>query len=181
MDILTNIILERFTWGLTLGLILLFLTWNSARKDKKHLKNELKRINKENTDLQTHLGTQLKINAKGNETLQAQLDELREQNETLRVNIQTLQQKPGKAEQRKLELMETAVSSMREQAPGFAAAWEKSMRDAEDDLQAAEGGLKKLINKIVPSFRATPASASKDINADDHDKTLEIESSKEIS
>lgn len=178
MEIFTNIISERFTWGLAVGLILLFLSWNAARKDKKHLKNELKRITKENADLQTHLGTQLKINAKGNETLQAQLDEMRLQNENLRVNIQTLQQKPGKVEQRKLEVMETAVSTMREQAPGFASAWEKSLRSAEDELQAAEGGLKKLIHKIVPGFRATPSiSNSKD--KDDDGKTIQIESAKE--
>ncbi|MFT5906385.1 MAG: putative nucleic acid-binding Zn-ribbon protein [Cryomorphaceae bacterium] len=179
METFTNIILERFTWGLALGLILLFLSWNSARKDKKHLKTEIKRVTSENSDLQTHLGTQLKINAKGNETLQAQLDEMRLQNETLRVNIQTLQQKPGKVEQRKLEIMETAVSTMREQAPGFAAAWEKSIRSAEDDLQSAESGLKKLIHKIVPGFRATPSIATSREMDDADAKTIQIDSAKE--
>ena len=162
-----------------MGLILLFLSWNSARKDKKHLKNELKRITKENADLQTHLGTQLKINAKGNETLQAQLDDMRLQNETLRMNIQTLQQKPGKVEQRKLEIMEIAVSTMREQAPGFAAAWEKSMRSAEDELQAAEGGFTKLIHKIVPGFRATPSISTTKDQDDADGKTIQIDSAKE--
>ncbi len=162
-----------------MGLILLFLSWNSARKDKKHLKNELKRITKENADLQTHLGTQLKINAKGNETLQAQLDDMRQQNETLRMNIQTLQQKPGKVEQRKLEIMEIAVSTMREQAPGFAAAWEKSMRSAEDELQAAEGGFTKLIHKIVPGFRATPSISTTKDQDDADGKTIQIDSAKE--
>jgi len=175
METLNYIITQPFSWGLACGLFLLFLSWNSGRKDRKHLKSELKRVTEENADLQAHLGTQLKINAKGNETLQAQLDELRQQNENLRVNIQTLQQKPGKVEQRKLELMETAVSTMREQAPGFAAAWEKSLRQAEDEIQAAETGLKKLITKIVPSFRATPASGKKD----QKDKIMEIETSKE--
>jgi hypothetical protein len=179
MEIFTNIISEPFTWGLAVGLILLFLSWNSARKDKKYLKTEIKRVTHENSDLQTHLGTQLKINAKGNETLQAQLDELRLQNETLRVNIQTLQQKPGKLEQRKLEVMEIAVTTMREQVPGFASAWEKCMRSAEDDLQAAEGGLKKLIHKIVPSFRATPAISHNKDEGDDNNKTIQIESAKE--
>lgn len=178
MEIFTNIISERFTWGITLGLILVFLSWNSARKDKKHLKSEIKRLTTENSDLQMHLGTQLKINAKGNETMQTQLEELRVQNENLRINIQTLQQKPGKIEQRKLEIMEIAVSTMREQAPGFAAAWEKCMRSAEDDLQAAESGFKKLMHKIVPSFRATPSiTTSKD--SDDGNKTIQIESEKE--
>jgi len=160
MELLFEIIKHPFTWGLGVGLAILFVSWNSSRKDKKALKKEVIRVTKENADLQTHLGTQLKINAKGNETLESQLGELKQQNETLRVNIQTIQQKPGKIEQRKLDLMEIAVSNMREQAPGFAAAWEKSIRSAEDELQEAEGGFKKLIHKIVPSLRTTPAIAT---------------------
>lgn len=179
METFTNILSEPFTWGLTIGIILLFLSWNSARKDKKHLKNELKRISTENSELQNHLGTQLKINAKGNETLERQLEDLRLQNETLRMNIQTLQQKPGKVEQRKLEIMEIAVSSMREQAPGFASAWQKSMREAEDEYQAAEGGLKKLIHKIVPSFRATPARGTDKDSDDTGSNTIQLESANE--
>lgn len=78
------------------------------------------------------------------------------------MNIQALQQKPEKIEQRRLEVMEAAVSSMREQAPGFAAAWEKSVREAEDQMEQAEGGFKKLMRKVVPSFRSTPSSAKDD-------------------
>ena len=95
--------------------------------------------------------------------LQSQLDELKEQNETLRVNLSTVQQKPGKAELRKLEVTEIAVSVMREQAPGFAPAWEKALREAEDDQVAAEGGLKKLIRKVVPSFRSAPDTGDKKV------------------
>jgi len=62
--------------------------------------------------------------------------------------------------------MEIAVSNMREQAPGFAAAWEKSIRSAEDELQEAEGGFKKLIHKIVPSLRTTPAISTSAKNDD---------------
>lgn len=162
METFTEIISHHFTWGLIVGLILTFLSWNSARKDKKYLKAEINRLTLENSELQTHLGTQLKINAKGNETLQTQLDEYKEKNETLRMNIQALQQKPEKIEQRRLEVMEAAVSSMREQAPGFAAAWEKSVREAEDQMEQAEGGFKKLMRKVVPSFRSTPSSAKDD-------------------
>ena len=165
MELFTQIISHHFTWGLLIGLILLVLSWKSGRKDKKYLKNELKRVSDENSELQTHLGTQLKINAKGNETLQGQLDELKEQNSTLKVNIQTLQQKPEKIEHRRLEVMESAVTTMREQAPGFAQAWEKSMRQAEDEMEAVEGGLKKLIRKVVPNFRSTPSGSQENKNA----------------
>lgn len=175
MEIFTQIISHHFTWGLIVGLIITILSWKSGRKDRKYLKAEINRLQHENSELQTHLGTQLKINAKGNETLQAQLDELKEKNETLRMNIQSLQQKPEKIEHRRLEVMEAAVSTMREQAPGFASAWEKSMRQAEDEMEAAEGGLKKLIRKVVPSFRATPAVA----HDEKESKLIEVESEKQ--
>ena len=165
MEIFIDILSSQFTWGLLLGLGLVFFVWRSNAKDKKFLKSELKRVNDENSELQGHLGTQLKINAKGNELLQTQLDELREQNENLRVNLNAAQQKPGKAEQRRLEIMETAVSVMREQAPGFASAWEKAMRESEDDYQAAEGGLKKLMRKVVPGFRSTPPASGQKVDS----------------
>ena len=88
---------------------------------------------------------------------------MREQNETLRVNLSTVQQKSGKAELRRLEVTEAAISVMREQAPGFAPAWEKALRESEDDYVAAEGGLKKLMRKVVPSFRATPDTGGKKV------------------
>jgi len=155
MEILMDIIQNPISWGVIGGLLLSFFIWNSSRKDRKYLKTEINRLTLEGSELQTHLSTQLKINAKGNESLQAKLDELTKQNETLRVNIQALQQKPEKSEQRRLEVMESAVTSMREQAPGFAPAWEKSLREAEEQMEAIEGGFTKLIRKVVPNFRAT--------------------------
>jgi len=172
METFKEIIAHPFAWGLLLGLVLTFLSWNSARKDKKYLKAEINRLTLENSELQTHLGTQLKINAKGNETLQVQLDEYKEKNETLRMNIQALQQKPEKIEQRRLEVIEAAVSSMREQAPGFAAAWEKSMREAENQMEEVEGGLKKLMRKVVPSFRATTKAGTEEKDT----KLIEVDS-----
>lgn len=132
------------------------------RKDIVMLRSEGKRLEEENKELQGHLNTQLKINSKGNEQLQSQLDDLREQNETLRGNVNVARQKPGRAELRHLQVMEAAVSTMREQAPGFAPAWEKAIRDAEAAEEAAEGGLKKLMRKVLPGAKLNPALETKD-------------------
>ena len=40
---------------------------------------------------------------------------------------------------------------MREQAPGFAQAWEQAVRQATADQDAAESGLSRLIRKVLPS------------------------------
>lgn len=152
MDILS----EPFTWGLLLGLCLLAFVWKLMRKDIIALRKEEQRLSEESKELQSHLNTQLKINAKGNEQLQSQLDELREQNENLRMSLNAARQKPGRAEMRHLQVLEAAASAMREQAPGFAPAWEKALRDAEAAQEAAEGGLKKLMRRVIPS-KSTPA------------------------
>jgi hypothetical protein len=162
MDSFMQIISQPFTWGLLLGLFLLVMTWKLMRKDIVMLRSEGKRLEEENKELQGHLNTQLKINSKGNEQLQSQLDDLREQNETLRGNVNVARQKPGRAELRHLQVMEAAVSTMREQAPGFAPAWEKAMRDAETAEEAAEGGLKKLMRKVLPGAKLNPALETKD-------------------
>ena len=154
MDTFLMIISEPFTWGLLVGLLLLATTWRLMRKDVKQLRVEKKRLETENKELQGHLNTQLKINSKGNEKLEKQLEELKEQNETLRINLSLSNQKPGKAEQRQFQIMESAAGVMREQAPGFAQAWEKALRDSEADYEAAQGGFKKLIRKVLPSSKS---------------------------
>ncbi|MDB4055197.1 hypothetical protein N9496_04320 [Akkermansiaceae bacterium] len=162
METFMLIISEPFTWGLVVGLFLLVMVWRLMRKDISMLRSEKKRLQEENKELQGHLNTQLKINAKGNDQLEADLIELREQNENLRSNLNVAKQKPGRAELRHLQMMENAVSVMREQAPGFAPAWEKAMRDAEAAELAAEGGLKKLIRKVLPTSKSAPAISTQE-------------------
>ena len=116
------------------------------------MKKEVARVTEESKELQQHLNTQLKVNAEGNESIQKKLEDLRAQNETLRVNLSTVQQKPGRAELRQLTIIENAIGLMREQAPGFAPAWEKAHRQAEVDYEEGEGGLKKLVRRVLPSI-----------------------------
>jgi DNA repair exonuclease SbcCD ATPase subunit len=152
MDILTAALQSQFTWGLLLGLLVAGFIWKASFTARRHATRELKRVESEMKDLQNHLNTQLKINASGNETLQAELKTLKQQNETLRVNIAALQQKPGRAEQRQLHIYEIAVRTMREQAPGFAPAWEKALRQAESEVEAADSGLVKLVRRVIPGL-----------------------------
>jgi len=166
-EIFGSIIAEPFVWGLLVGLVLVVLMWRSMRKDKVHLRGEIARLRVEADGLTKHLNTQLKINAKGNEALEKQLDKLKDQNENLRVTLSAAQQKPGKAEMRRLDVMEAAVTSMRESAPGFAQAWERAMRDSEIEQGEVEGGFRKLIRKVVPSFRSTTPALEHNPDSDD--------------
>ncbi len=152
MDFLFEALKSPFIWGLLLGLLVAFFTWKSGFTALRQSAREIKRMETELKDLQVHLNTQLKINASGNETLLNELEALRRQNENLRVNNAALQQKPGRAEQQQLQVYEIAIRAMREQAPGFAPAWEKAQRHAEAELEAAESGLKRLMRRVIPSL-----------------------------
>jgi hypothetical protein len=157
MEFITEALKHPFTWGLLLGLLVTAFVWKSGFTARRHAAREIKRLEAEMKNLQGHLNTQLKINASGNEALQTELETLKRQNEALRVNNAALQQKPGRAELRTLQIYELAIRSMREQAPGFAPAWEKAIRQAEADAEAAESGLKKLVRRVIPGLPNNPS------------------------
>jgi hypothetical protein len=159
MEPLQTALQHPFTWGILLGLLIAGFIWKSGFSARRNLARELKRVEGELKNLQTHLNTQLKITASGNESLQAELESLRKQNEVMRVNQASLQQKPGRAELRQLHVQEIAIRTMREQAPGFAPAWEKAIRQAEQEVDAAESGLVKLVRRVIPGLSSNPAAS----------------------
>lgn len=152
MDTLTELLQHPFTWGLLLGLLIAAFIWKSGFAARRQVSRDLKRVESELKNLQGHLNTQLKINASGQEALQTELESLRKQNETLRVNHSALMQKPGRSEQRLLQVYESAIRSMREQAPGFAPVWEKALRQGEAEVEAAESGFSKLVRRVIPGL-----------------------------
>lgn len=169
METFFNIIKEPFVWGLAIGLGLMIFTWKSGLSNKIRLSKDVRRLENELRDLQGHLNTQLKINSQGNQKLQQELETLREQNENMRVSMATLQTKPGRAEIRQFQVTEAAVRQMREQAPGFAPAWEKAVRQAEAEIEAGENGLKKLVRKVIPGIGMSSHAHTAATDVDDKD------------
>ena len=152
MEFLKEFFSQPFVLGLIVGLLPTALAWKSALASKFLAKKERQKHEQEVSELKAHLQTQLKINATGNDSLQKELEQLRSQNEILRINLAASQQKPGKAELRHLQITESAVRSMREQAPGFAQAWEKAIRDAEQVAEQQDSGLVKMMRRMIPSL-----------------------------
>lgn len=173
MDTLIEILRHPFVWGLLLGLLIAAFIWKSGFTASRHSMREIKRLENDLRDLQGHLNTQLKINASGNESLKGELEALRQQNEMLRVNIANLQQKPGRAEQRLLHVYEIAVRLMREQAPGFAPAWERAVRQAESEVEAADSGLKKLVRRVLPGLATSTPHPSVPLIGDERQERQE--------
>lgn len=167
MDQFLEIIKTPFAWGLLIGLALAFFTWKTGLSNKLRLSRDVRRLENELRELQGHLNTQLKINSQGNKSLEAELSDLRKQNENLRVSLAGMQSKPGRAEIRQYQVTENAVRLMREQAPGFAPAWEKAVRQAELEVEAGESGLKKLVRKVMPGIGMTSGATSVPAHDDD--------------
>ncbi|WP_411828083.1 hypothetical protein [Luteolibacter sp. AS25] len=169
-----NFMTQPFVLGLLLGLLFAVFVLKNSITTKMQLKRDNKRIEGEMKDLQSHLNTQLKITATGSDSLTKEIEKLKTQNENLRVTLAALQNKPDKNEQRHFRMQEMAISTMREQAPGFAGAWEKAMRQAEHEMDEAESGLTKLVRKVVPGLsysgtRPTATEAQVIDNKSDHD------------
>lgn len=162
MDTLWNIIQEPFVWGLLIGLGIAFFVWKSGYSTKRQLSRDVRRLESELRDLQNHLNTQLKINSEGNKKLEAELDALREHNENLRVSMATLQNKPGRSEIRQYHILEAAARRMRERIPAFSSAWEQALREAEDEVEAGETGLRRLVRRAFPGIGMTSSSHSEE-------------------
>lgn len=153
-----DIIQHPFTWGLLLGLLIAGFILKTSIGNKFQMRKEIKKLETELRELQSHLNTQMKITASGSDSMAKEIESLKGQNENLRVNLATLQTKPDKNEQRQFRIQEMAIRTMREQAPGFAGAWEKAVRDAESEIESAESGFTKLMRKVVPGLSHPPKS-----------------------
>ena len=106
---------------------------------------------KELKEYKDHLDRQMKITNAGNSTLVTELEKVKKDNENLRISVQTLNQKPGRAELRLLNIYDVALRKMMAQAPGFSTAWENSLKEAEREYEANESGLKSIVSKVFGS------------------------------
>jgi len=105
-------------------------------------------LKKELREYKEHLDRQMKITSEGSKKIEVELERLKNDNENLRISVQTLSQKPGRAEIRLLNIYDSALRKMQMKAPGFSSAWEMSLQEAEQEYEASENGFKSIIKKV---------------------------------
>lgn len=161
--------------GLAIGLLaVLWITtrnWWFHRERRKEMEARMAAVQVELEELRKHLQTQMEITARGNEEQNKQMEDLRLQNENLRILVQSLQQKPEHARARHLEVWQRAIERMQAGAPGFAPAWQAAVQEAESELVACESGLTRFVKKLLgtsPTVASTalpepPAKESADV------------------
>lgn len=109
---------------------------------------EVRKYKKELNEYREHLNRQMKISGEGSKKLEKELEQLKKDNENLRISVKTLGQKPGRAELRLLNIYDGALRKMMLKAPGFSSAWEVALQEAEREYEENEKGFKSIINKV---------------------------------
>ena len=157
-----------FTWGLVVGLILVFLTWLSGLAKSREARREVKR-------LREHLHTQMDITSRGNTAMRSELDTLKQQNENLRVAVKEWQTKPGRNEMRMLAVYDRAIRILNQNAPGFSPVWERAVKESEEELVSSESGMSGMLRRAFRPFAAlgngTPSKPAEKAAAPSYEET----------
>jgi len=142
--------------------IALFLYIRSLIKNRQ-LGQEIKK-------LREHLHTKLEIESADNERRKAETEKLKQERDNLRNMTQVLNQKPGRQELRQAQIYQKAVEIMFEKSPGFAPAWQITLKEAEEEMKNAERGIIPFFKRMTGTTGSTTSESDKK-----RQKTLELE------
>src|ERR1700719_4493137 len=111
--------------------------------------------------LKRHLSDKLELEAEATNRLRHDLQDLKQQNENLRIKVANLNQFPDKRLQRELEIYARAERTMVSSSPGFPAVWEEAKRNAVVDLEQEENG-NSLPRRVFNALLNRPSSKNSD-------------------
>ncbi len=154
---LVGILDNPFTKGLALGIFFCIFVFFRDFLRRHELTKEIDR-------LRTHLHTKLEIDATENERRKAELERLKQERDNLQITVQALNQKPGRKEIRQYFIYQTALDIMFEKAPGFAPAWQITLKEAENLFEKSERGVVPLLKRLMPSSPDKQAEEFKKIS-----------------
>jgi chromosome segregation ATPase len=161
----TTILSNPFFRGLLIGLLIALVLWLRSVFKIRQLTAD---INK----LREHLQTKFELESTENERRKSEINKLRQERDNLRNTLQVLNQKPGKVEIRQAQIYQKAVEIMFEKSPGFAPAWQITMKEAEEEMRSAEKG-------ILPFFKRMTGVSGTGTGSHEqgksHSSTLELE------
>lgn len=124
---------DHLYWGLGIGLFLGLIGIVLALLRLWEARREVGRLRR-------HLADKLELEADATNRLKADLQNLKSQNENLRMKVATLGQVPDRKQQRDLEVYARAERYMVSQSPGFPAVWEQAKQAAVGELETEEQG-----------------------------------------
>ena len=143
-----ELILHPFALGLYVGVFFCIYIFFSEMARRRHLKVKIRELEGTNESLKNSLHTQMSITEKGNRSREEEVDDLKKQNENMRISLATLQNKPGAAELKMLYTFDRAISIMNQRTPGFSAVWEGVLLEAQKEVEESTSGIRGLIRKV---------------------------------
>ncbi len=157
----TTLLSNPYISGLLIGIVF-FLYVRSLMK--------IRQLGQDIKKLREHLHTKLEIESADNERRKAEMEKIKQERDNLRNMTQVLNQKPGRQELRQAQIYQKAVEIMFEKSPGFAPAWQITLKEAEEEMKNAERG-------IIPFFKRMTSSAGSSSGDSDKNrkKTLELD------
>src|SRR6266446_8038865 len=150
MEFLNN----YFYWGLAIGIGVGLIVTIFGLVRLLEIKGEVKRLKR-------HLADKLELEADATSRLRQDLQDLKQQNENLRMKVANLNQFPDKRLQRELEIFARAERYMVSSSPGFPAVWEEAKLSAVVDLEQEENG-NSLPRRVFNALLNRPSSRSSD-------------------
>jgi len=138
------LISNPFAKGLAIGIVVCIIVYIRGFIRRNELTKEINR-------LRSHLHTKLEIDSSENERRKTELDRLKQERDNLRITVQSLNQKPGRKEIRQYFIYQTALDIMFEKAPGFAPAWQITLKEAEGLFEKSEKGMVPLLKRLMPT------------------------------
>lgn len=152
---ISSIISNPFWRGMAIGGLVALILWARGMMKIRELNANLKK-------LREHLHTKLEIDSEENERRKADLDKVKQERDNLRNMVQVLNQKPGRQELRQTQVYQKALEMMFEKSPGFAPAWQITLKDAEEEMKNAERGIIPFFKRMTSSTGAgSPEKQSK--------------------
>ncbi len=162
LEIFTNPF-YTFCMGLGLGAVFLIMAVFSHWKTK----GEFRRY-------KTHLSDKLELEARQMQETNKEKARLSSENESLRLQVARLNEKPDNKMGRELEILARAEKHMIINAPGFAPAWELAKSAALSQIEAEEKGSsfpQKIFRKLIGSGSTSSTSVPLPENAAANAKT----------
>jgi len=157
-----GILTTPFAGGLLLGVLFCFIIYVRGFLRRRELSREINR-------LKTHLHTKLEIDSADNERRKQEFITLRQERDNLRITVQSLNQKPGRKEIRQYYIYQTALDIMFEKAPGFASAWQITIKEAEQLFEKSEQGVVPLLKRLMPTSTNQQVEEYEKISRISHD------------
>lgn len=151
-----------FVGGLFLGVLLSCFIAIRGWLRRREFVQEINR-------LKTHLHTKMEIDSADNERRKQEIASLKQERDNLRITVQSLNQKPGRKEIRQYYIYQTALDIMFEKAPGFAPAWQITVKEAEHLFEKSEQGVVPLLKRLMPTSTNQQVEEYKKISQDTHD------------